>query len=324
MIEKHCRVCGHDITGRWPAQVCSTLCRMTVKREKARRKARTESRRKASARREARRIERKRQARVEIRKHNHRIRQRLRNLASRLDRFNPHKMLDNLATRLRRFKPKPSRNRTPTPEERERKRLYERTPEARERKRLRELSLHYRQQKKEREKRRTAKMIPIHALREMGWLDGYDFIMEPKPKPDACVKRRSHEPKPPKTKYQKVIAAYAPQYQSANKQQQKLIRDQIKMVFYPRADGLTIQGWRALANARNRVALDLRQKRNGGDGSHKKYIVDSQGNVIESRKVWKKAYAPRRQLKEEERRSKRRAILAALDQLDILPMERAA
>lgn len=37
-MQRFCIVCGHDITGRWPAKVCSGLCRLEAKRRKEKRR----------------------------------------------------------------------------------------------------------------------------------------------------------------------------------------------------------------------------------------------------------------------------------------------
>jgi predicted nucleic acid-binding Zn ribbon protein len=68
MKQKFCIVCGHDITGRWPAQTCSGLCRETAYHEK---RNRQEARRRQNPAYMARRKEnekaRKRRRRAEVR-----------------------------------------------------------------------------------------------------------------------------------------------------------------------------------------------------------------------------------------------------------------
>jgi hypothetical protein len=322
--KEFCRVCGHDIAGRWPAQVCSTLCRATATRE---REARKEQKRKKGSAYYQRKQQRERQRRtaprgiLSRRALTMKMRRRLRKAAQRLAYFMCLPQRRRLRALRSRLAARGAIISLLRRRARETQLPYHQRQHVRELKRLREITPHYRSKARERHKKRAAQMIPIYALRGLGWLDGYDIIpeprpIEPKPKP-------KHERRKPPTKYQKVIAAYAPQFQHATSPSsstlprsvgrpsmmnagQKVICDQISMVF----------GMPAAI-----VSRDLRQRRGGNVGSVKKYIVDSQGNVVAAREVWELAYAPRAKSRERERRLKVRTVVAAFRELGLLSME---
>jgi len=295
MIARRCIVCGHDITGRWPAQVCSMLCRSTAEREKWRRKHRRRSRA-YKLRRQARKVESKRAKRqadpnwqawradVDARKLQAQQRLQQRQRAGRLR---------DLSVRLK-----------------QQARII-RNKLARDRKRERDRTEPYRLKAHEREMKRSRQMAPIHALRELGLLDGYEIVVRPdQHQYQFWIGRRGPDRKPrdlpkPLTKYRRFVWAYADRYQAFDLEEKGAVVDRLYMAF---------------GRSRRIIANDLeRRSRMSWPVCPNLIVVDSQGTAkIGGRLTWI-TYAPVRRQLERQRRLKCRTILAAFDELRLLP-----
>jgi hypothetical protein len=201
MIVTACIICGHDITGRWPAQVCSMLCRGIARRRKRARKpaAYFERKRARLQQRQAQTRAERRVWRADIaaRKRQEQLLSRQRHEA-RLMIWAAARKLRDLSARLKRY----------------RNVCYRITPRTRQRER--QATRQYRLQARQRDRARdNREMAMIYSLRERGWLRGYDIIRPG----ENCepTRRASRRPayQTARSKYRRFIWAYADRYQAA-------------------------------------------------------------------------------------------------------------
>lgn len=294
MIAKSCIVCAHDITGRWPAQVCSMLCRAIAQRRKRARKpaayfqrremrARQRKTGKRAARRALRRL-------VAARKRLAKLLCRLERVKGRAVRTGARK-LGNLSARLRR----------------QRNLFYEFAPRSRQRER--QSTRQYRLQARQRERARASReMGIIYTLRDLGWLRGYD-IVRPGEEAVQTTRRKRSQPtyRAPRSKFRRFIWAYADRYQASDPQGRQALVEQFYIAFCYLA---------GRSGSHGKIDSDFRSRTNWPVG-RKLIIVNSSGVAKIGPTLADRIRAPVRRLLDQQRHSKRRIIVAAFVDLGL-------
>jgi|SRR6516165_10260602 hypothetical protein len=175
MKSRCCLVCGNDVTGRWPAQTCSMVCRETAYRARRRRH---EKRRNPAyhARRKAKQVIREKakreadpawqawRAAVGERK---RLEAERRARAPEREQKRERRRMEQEAKQARRLQREAEWAESRRPEYKRARWRWQRLRKERANPEL------YREAKRA---RREKQMAPIKALRQLGWVDGFDFV----------------------------------------------------------------------------------------------------------------------------------------------------